>query len=66
MGTPRLVGERFLTVEELAELWKVSRRKVQYLITNGDLRAVRIGMAYRIPLSAYHEYMEKATVKSME
>lgn len=39
---------RFLTPQEVADLLRVSSMTVYRLIKAGDLRAVRVGKAYRI------------------
>jgi excisionase family DNA binding protein len=39
---------RFLTVQEVAEVLRVSTMTVYRLIKNGDLGAVRVGKAYRV------------------
>ncbi|MEO0260575.1 MAG: helix-turn-helix domain-containing protein [candidate division WOR-3 bacterium] len=39
----------FLTVEEVAELLRVSTRTVQRLLKEGGLPGVRIGRQWRIP-----------------
>ena len=43
---------RFLTVQEVAELMRVSTMTVYRLVRSGDLPAVRFGRSYRIPESA--------------
>jgi excisionase family DNA binding protein len=39
---------RFFTPKEVADLLRVSSMTVYRLIQSGDLRAVRVGRAYRI------------------
>lgn len=43
---------RFLTVQEVAELMRVSSMTVYRLVHSGELPAVRFGRSYRIPESA--------------
>lgn len=45
------------TVEETAEILKISRWKVFELIRNNDLRSVKIGGLRRIPRQAIEEYV---------
>ena len=42
------VGDRLLTVGEVAATMRVSNMTVYRLIKSGELRAVRVGKAYRI------------------
>ena len=39
---------RFLTVQEVADLMRVSSMTVYRLIKGGELRAVRVGKSYRV------------------
>jgi excisionase family DNA binding protein len=39
---------RFLTVQEVADVLRVSTMTVYRLIKNGELGAVRVGKAYRV------------------
>jgi excisionase family DNA binding protein len=39
---------QFLTVTEVARMLRVSNMTVYRLITNGQLRAVRVGKSYRL------------------
>jgi excisionase family DNA binding protein len=39
---------RFLTVQEVAELMRVSTMTVYRLIKSGDLPAVRVGRSFRV------------------
>jgi excisionase family DNA binding protein len=49
---------RFVTVNEVAQLMRVSKMTVYRLITQGDLPAVRIGRAYRIREEDVHRYLD--------
>lgn len=40
---------RFLTVRELADLLRISRRKAYALVADGQVPSVRVGTAVRIP-----------------
>lgn len=43
---------RFLTVQEVADVMRVSTMTVYRLVQRGELPAVRFGRSYRIPESA--------------
>ncbi len=47
------------TIDELAELWKVSHRTVQRLIKSGALRAHRIGRLVRISDADVTDYLHE-------
>lgn len=49
---------RFVTVNEVAQLMRVSKMTVYRLIAQGDLPAVRIGRTYRIREEDVHRYLE--------
>ncbi len=52
------VDERYLTLPEVAETLKVSRRTVYRWINNGDLDAYQFGREYRITESALKDFLE--------
>lgn len=43
-----LARERFLTVQEVADLMRVSSMTIYRLIKTGELPAVRVGRSYRV------------------
>jgi excisionase family DNA binding protein len=48
-GTPALTDEQqFLTLPQLARLWGVSRRRINQLVDEGVIPAVRWGVRYRV------------------
>ena len=47
------------TVEETAEILKISRWKVFELIRTNQLRSVKIGGSRRVPLRSIEEYIER-------
>lgn len=49
---------RFLTVQEVADLMRVSSMTVYRMVRAGDLPAVRFGRSYRIPESAVEAAVE--------
>jgi len=44
-----LTDVRFLTVQEVAEVMRVSNMTVYRLVHSGDMPAVRFGRSFRIP-----------------
>lgn len=48
---------RFLTVQEVAELMRVSTMTVYRLIKSGDLAAVRVGRSFRVRESDVDAYL---------
>ena len=52
------VDERYLTLPEVAERLKVSRRTIYRWIKSGDLNAYQFGREYRITESALKDYLE--------
>ena len=55
---------RFLTVQEVAELMRVSTMTVYRLIKAGDLPAVRVGRSFRVPEQAVHDYLSGSYVET--
>jgi excisionase family DNA binding protein len=51
--------ERFLTVQEVAELMRVSTMTVYRLIKAGDLRAARVGRSYRLREAEVETYLQR-------
>lgn len=49
--------DRFLTVQEVAELMRVSTMTVYRLIKAGDLRAARVGRSYRLREDEVETYL---------
>lgn len=49
----------FLTVKELAELLRVSRRTAYMLVQSGEVPSVRVGGSIRIPRAALAEQLAK-------
>ena len=46
---------RYLTVQELAELLKISLTTAYAMVHSGQVRSIRIGAQYRIPAAALEE-----------
>jgi len=53
------MAEQYYTVREVAERFKVSRQSVYDWISEGRLRAVKIGNRTRIPESALEEFVQQ-------
>jgi excisionase family DNA binding protein len=65
MGKRRpFVGDRLLTVGEVAATMRVSNMTVYRLIKSGQLAAVRVGKNYRIRESDVDGYLSERTVKA--
>lgn len=54
--------ERFLTVQEVAELMRVSTMTVYRLIKAGDLRAARVGRSYRLREAEVETYLSRGAL----
>ena len=56
------VGDRLLTVGEVAGTMRVSNMTVYRLIKRGDLAAIRVGKNYRIRESDVDRYLSDRSV----
>ncbi|MDJ0317892.1 MULTISPECIES: helix-turn-helix domain-containing protein [Arthrobacter] len=56
----------FLTVQEVAELMRVSKMTVYRMVHAGELPAVRFGRSYRVPANAVESYLRSAVVDGTE
>ena len=54
--------DRFLTVQEVADLMRVSTMTVYRLIKAGDLRAARVGRSYRLRATEIDLYLGRGDV----
>ena len=54
---------KFLTVEEVGELLRVSRWSISRYIDAGELTAIKVGGQLRIPVSSYLDYLQTHTVQ---
>ena len=52
---------RYLTVEEVAELVRVSRMTVYRWVRAGELPAVRVGRSFRIPQDALDAFLRSSS-----
>ena len=57
------VGDRLLTVVEVAALMRVSNMTVYRLIKGGSLAALRVGKNYRIRERDVNDYLSGRTVQ---
>lgn len=55
-----------LSLDEVAELLKVSKRTIQREVEQGKLEAFKVGRALRFTKQAVEEYMQKQKVKPGE
>ncbi len=51
---------RFLTVQEVAAVMRVSKMTVYRLVHSGELASVRVGRSFRVPERAVHDYLRGA------
>ena len=58
------VDERYLTLPEVAERLKVSRRTIYRWIKSGDLDAYQFGREYRITESALKDFLEAHRIRA--
>ncbi|MEX2275647.1 MAG: helix-turn-helix domain-containing protein [Actinomycetota bacterium] len=56
------VGDRLLTVAEVADIMRVSNMTVYRLIKSGQLPAIRVGKNYRIRESEVEQYLSQRSV----
>ena len=52
--------ETYLTVDEVAERLRVSRMTIYRLVHAGKIRHLKVGGSFRIPESAYADYLKGA------
>ena len=57
-----VLGERLLTVSEVASTMRVSNMTVYRLIKSGQLSAIRVGKNYRIRESEVDRYLRERVV----
>ncbi len=60
------LGEPLLTVDEVANLMRVSKMTVYRLIKAGHLAAIRVGKNYRIRRSDINRYLTGRAVQERE
>ena len=63
MGRRRpLVGDRLLTVGEVADAMRVSNMTIYRLIKSGQLPTIRVGKNYRVRESDMNQYLSERSV----
>ena len=60
------MSERCYTAKEVADLLQVDPRAVRKLCSTGQIRSIVVASQYRIPESAYAEYIEEQSVYTHE
>ena len=60
--TLRSMGTQLLTVNEVADLFRVSSMTVYRLIRSGELPAVRVGRSYRVREDDLDAYLQAQVV----
>lgn len=51
---------RYLTVQEVAEVMRVSKMTVYRLLHSGELPGVRVGRSFRVPQDALAEFLRSS------
>ncbi len=51
---------RYLTVEEVADVMRVSKMTVYRLLHSGELPGVRVGRSFRVPEDALEAYLRSS------
>jgi excisionase family DNA binding protein len=57
MSTSVSTGQLY-TVAEVAAMMRVSKMTVYRLVQSGTIHSIRFGRSYRVPQSAFKEYIE--------
>lgn len=55
-NTPQF-GPILITVDEAAKRLSLCRRMIEYAITKGEIKVVRIGRAVRIPMASLEQFV---------
>lgn len=53
------MSDKFLTVQEVAAIFRVSKMTIYRLVHSGEIPSVRIGRSFRIRQSAVREYLAR-------
>lgn len=51
----------FVTIEEIAQALNISRNTAYRLVRTNEIRSLKIGSHYRVPLTAVDEYIARKT-----
>ena len=57
---------RYLTVEEVAAVMRVSKMTVYRLLHSGDLPGIRVGRSFRVPQHALDAYLRSSSTVPAE
>jgi excisionase family DNA binding protein len=58
--------QRWVAVAQVAEMLSITRREIYYMIEAGELPAIKIGRAVRIPLDALEQWIADKEVEAKE
>lgn len=58
--------EEYLTVEEVADVLKIGKKKAYKLVGQADFPKIKLGHTYRIPKSKFFEFLEHITYTKYE
>ena len=58
-------SEEILTVEEFAELLYIGRNTAYKILNSGEIRAFKIGKAWKIPKDAVSEYILRKSRRNL-
>jgi excisionase family DNA binding protein len=58
---PEKLNVGAFTIQQVAELLQVSPRVVYMMISEGQIRSIKVGKRVRIPVEAYHEFLTGRT-----
>ncbi len=53
--------QKLLTINDLMELWSVSRDTIERLIRNGDLECIRVGGSIRFKPQQIADYLDQSS-----
>jgi excisionase family DNA binding protein len=53
-----LIDPLLLTIDETAQVLRLSRRFVYVLVMTGQIRSIKLGRSRRVPLKWLHEYVD--------
>lgn len=62
MSTPKPASSNFLTIDEVAQLLRVSKMTVYRLVQNHEMEALRFGRLYRVSQSAVDAYIARSAL----
>lgn len=62
MSPPQPAASNFLTIDEVAQVLRVSKMTVYRLVQNHEIEAVRFGRLYRVPQDAVDAYIARSAL----